>query len=98
MILSVCGAGCEGCQFFENPCKGCIAVDGKLFWAVDIFPNGICPIYNCAVNIKHYQNCGQCPELHCNLFREMKDPNMSDEEHLKSIEKRVAVLRNISIS
>jgi len=50
-------------------------------------------MYDCSINKKEFHNCGECGELPCNLFTDMKDPNMSDEEHKESITKRVNVLK-----
>jgi hypothetical protein len=93
MTLSACGLICDECQFFNTTCKGCINVKGSTFWAKEMMPGKVCPLYDCSVNSKKLLNCGGCEELPCKMFRDMKDPNTSDEEHQKSIAKRVLVLR-----
>ncbi len=91
--ISVCGLLCRECDFFSETCSGCTAVAGKPFWTDEI-PGNICPIYNCATNNRDYTSCGDCSELPCALFRELKDPGSSDEEHAKNIVERVNRLRN----
>jgi hypothetical protein len=95
MMLSVCGLKCDECEFFlEKRCPGCTAVKGSTFWAKEMMPGKVCPLYDCSVNGKNYSDCGDCSELPCKLFREMKDPNISDEEHQKSLLIRIAALRS----
>jgi hypothetical protein len=93
MNLSACGLICDECEFFNKTCTGCHSVKGSTFWAKEMLPNKVCPMYDCSVNIKKFKDCGDCPELPCNIFREMKDPKSSEEEHQKSIIKRVTALR-----
>lgn len=50
-------------------------------------------MYDCSVNAKRYNDCGECAELPCKLFREMKDPGSSDEEHLRMLDIRVGRLK-----
>jgi hypothetical protein len=58
-------------------------------------PNKTCVLYSCAVNDKGYTDCGECDELPCKRFFELKDPNTSQEEHLASIQMRAARLKGI---
>jgi hypothetical protein len=46
------------------------------------------------VNTRKYRNCGGCSELPCKMYREMKDPNTTDEEHQRSILRRIMALRS----
>jgi hypothetical protein len=92
MILSACGLKCDECEFFNKTCTGCISVKGSTFWAKEMMPNKTCPLYDCSVNNKKLRNCGDCSELPCKMFLDMKDPNSTDEEHQKSIQTRVAAL------
>ena len=94
MLISACGLICDECQFFNNPCNGCYNVAGKTFWAQEAATNKICPLFNCAVNEKEFNNCGECSDLPCNKFKELKDPNITEEEHQLSIKKRVNILRS----
>jgi hypothetical protein len=93
MSLSACGLKCNECGFFNKTCTGCIDVKGSTFWAKEMMPGKVCPMYDCAVNKKKYKNCGACSELPCELFFDMKDPDSTEEEHQKSIGIRVNLLR-----
>jgi hypothetical protein len=93
MILSACGLICDECEFYNRTCTGCIDVKGSPSWAKEMMPAKVCPLYDCAVNKKGFKNCGDCSELPCKMFREMKDPNSSEEEHQKSIITRTERLR-----
>jgi hypothetical protein len=99
--ISVCGidcaVACAECNKHEelqnNPCKGCNAAEGKIFWTK--FMNlEACPIYTC-VKDKQLKHCGECAELPCNIWLEMKDPSMTDEVHEQGIKDRVEVLKNL---
>lgn len=92
-LLSACGLFCDECNFYNNGCTGCYAVDGSTFWAVQFVPEKVCALYNCSVNKNKFGSCGQCSELPCKMFKEQKDPSTSEEEHLKSIEERVSRLK-----
>jgi hypothetical protein len=58
-------------------------------------PNKTCALFGCAVNDRGYKNCGECAELPCISFLELKDPNTSQEEHMTSIKVRVGRLKGI---
>ncbi|MGC9357113.1 MAG: DUF3795 domain-containing protein [Anaerolineae bacterium] len=91
--LSVCGADCTSCEYLnDNQCPGCADIEGKVWWATYVDAE-ICPIYDCAVHEKQFDNCGQCDYLPCELWRALKDPDYSDEEHEASIQKRVSLLQ-----
>jgi len=89
MELSVCGLDCSKCQYFMVNCNGCKAVEGSTFWAKEFLPNKVCSLYECAVTNKGFNSCGDCKELPCKMFVELKDPNSTEEEHQKSIKERV---------
>lgn len=93
MKISACGLLCEECEFFNKTCTGCYNVKGSTFWALEMMPEKVCPLFNCAVNEKRFINCGGCPELPCKMFREMKDPGITDQQHEEYLIKRVALLR-----
>ena len=97
MILSTCGLRCDECEYYKETCAGCRNVKGSTFWAVEMMPAKVCPLYDCAVNKRGYNHCGECDELPCTTFRQMKDPSVSDEEHLRMIEIRVALLRGTAV-
>ncbi len=94
MIISSCGLICDECPFYNKTCAGCMEVKGQTFWAKEAIPNKTCPLYDCAVNVKRFKDCGGCPELPCRMFVEQKDPNSSEEEHKAGIVKRVAILKS----
>ncbi len=93
MIVSACGLRCDECEFFNIKCDGCIVVKGSTFWAKEMMPGKVCPLYACSVNERGYKHCGECRELPCEMFLKMKDPNSTDEEHQASIMRRVLLLR-----
>jgi len=84
-ILSSCGLLCNECEIYPTQCAGCHRVKGAPFWATEHTPGGICPLYKCAVVDKKYTSCGQCPDLPCELFLRMQDPNSTNEEHQRSL-------------
>jgi len=94
MILSACGLKCDECEYFSKNCAGCHAVKGATFWAMEMMPSKVCPLFDCSVNKKGLKDCGPCLDLPCETFLNMKDPNISDEEHQRSIGIRVALLRS----
>ncbi|HOI40750.1 MAG TPA: DUF3795 domain-containing protein [Methanobacterium sp.] len=94
MDIAACGLICEECEFFEQQCPGCYEIKGKTFWAEEVMPEKICPIFNCAVNDNVYVNCGKCSKLPCNIFNQLKDPNISDEDYEKSIQDRTLRLKS----
>jgi|WetSurMetagenome_2_1015567.scaffolds.fasta_scaffold56432_3 hypothetical protein len=93
MEICICGSTCEGCKAFGTMCQGCNQTRGKIFWAKEFFGQETCPLYDCAVNQKHYTDCGQCRELPCQKFIDVKDPGSTMEEHLKGNEIRVGRLK-----
>ncbi|MDD3095613.1 MAG: DUF3795 domain-containing protein [Candidatus Neomarinimicrobiota bacterium] len=93
MNLASCGLICDECPFFQKECPGCFNTRGQPFWAKDVSEKGICPLFDCAVNQKAYRNCGDCSQLPCAMFLELKDPNISDAEHEKSLKLRIGNLR-----
>jgi hypothetical protein len=58
-----------------------------------MLPLKVCPLYDCAVNQRGYKDCGECAELPCATFLQMKDPAISDEEHQRMIAVRVDLLK-----
>ena len=96
MMLSACGLICSECEFFGKQCNGCHAVKGQTFWALEHMPSKVCPLYGCSVNDKNFRDCGDCAEVPCKMFREMKDPNSTEEEHLQGLVDRVERLKNVT--
>jgi hypothetical protein len=88
----VCGASCPECNYLlAGECAGCSAIKGKVFWA-KYFSADVCPIYECVTIKKHLNDCGQCPDMPCNLWRDLKDPHYTDEQHAAGIAERAARL------
>lgn len=91
--ISCCGTDCSSCGFYGNTCQGCNECQGKVFHA----PAGkACPIYTCSVKGKKLRNCSQCNELPCAIWRETRDPQMSEEEFEKNVTERVGNLKGVS--
>ncbi|MEI6123868.1 MAG: DUF3795 domain-containing protein [Bacteroidota bacterium] len=94
-LISACGLVCTECEFFLNQqCHGCYAVKGATFWAKEMMPTQVCPLFDCSVNSRGYRSCGNCEELPCATFLQMKDPSISDEEHTKQLAVRQQRLKN----
>jgi hypothetical protein len=53
-----------------------------------------CPIYTC-VQTKKFKHCGECEDLPCDIYYNMKDPTMSDDAHQQGIQDRVEVLTKL---
>lgn len=93
--LPVCGCDCTICEYFKkSECSGCSEIKGKVWWTSYISAT-ICPIYNCVVNEKKFENCGACSEIPCKLWRDLKDPSHTDEQHEASVKNRVENLRKL---
>lgn len=86
-LAAPCGLLCSTCEYLEKSCQGCGYVEGKPFWTSQLNID-VCPIYNCCVNQKHLEHCGWCAALPCQIFLELKDPSMNDEEFQESLMKR----------
>lgn len=87
--FTCCGTDCRQCPFYEKECAGCNEACGKVFHA----PSGkACPIYACCVQKHKYATCAECEQIPCRIWRETKDPRMSDEEFNVSIQERVETL------
>ena len=88
--LSCCGADCNACPLHASACQGCNEASGRVFHA----PEGkACPIYACCVGKHRYATCASCGEVPCTIWRETRDPNLSDEAFEASIQTRVENLR-----
>lgn len=95
MIMSPCGIDCDGCPLKESCGGDCLSIKGKPFYIKD-FGIEICPLYDCAVNKKGFKTCGECSDLPCQLFYDWRDPSMSDEAHIQSINDRTEVLKSFA--
>jgi hypothetical protein len=88
----VCGLYCGECEYLGKQCQGCGYVEGKPFWAAQV-PSGVCPFHDCCRNRKKLEHCGLCNDSPCNMFTELRDPNMSEEEFQASLVKRKMALK-----
>lgn len=96
MVLSACGILCDECPYYSGICRGCFQAGGKPFWTDEATPDGICPLFDCSINKKGFVDCGECNDLPCRMFYELKDPAISDSEHQQSIQQRVHNLRQVN--
>lgn len=92
--LNPCGTNCDNCRLYNEMCDGCQNLKGIVFWTKEHIENGICPIYDCSVNNHSYNDCGFCAKLPCNIYFDLKDPEISEEDHRNSIIERVLALKN----
>ena len=91
--ISCCGTDCCKCSFFGNVCKGCNASLGRVFHA----PEGkACAIYECSINQKGLQGCGECEHVPCEIWRRTKDPSYTEEEFERSIQERIERLKTVT--
>jgi len=74
-------------------CAGCFNLEGKPFWTAEHTENGVCPIFDCAVNQRNFRHCGECSELPCPTFIELRDPSMPEDEYQEGLKKRITCLK-----
>ena len=88
--LSACGTDCSACPLRGDVCAGCNEACGRVFH----MPEGkACPIFACCTGKRRYATCGDCADLPCQIWRETRDPSMSDEAFEASIQERVRNLK-----
>lgn len=85
--MNRCGCSCEECASWPDECPGCDATRGRVYWTRYIGAV-VCPVYACCGE-KAHNDCGECSEIPCETWFELKDPALSDEEHERSIGTRV---------
>ncbi|HYH03775.1 MAG TPA: DUF3795 domain-containing protein [Bacillota bacterium] len=90
-MLTKCGIDCNECYAFSKDCPGCEAVAGQPFWTEQV---GVttCAVYQCCA-AKDFENCGKCQDLPCRIWYDLKDPSMSDADHVSSINRRAGLLK-----
>ncbi|HPB02403.1 MAG TPA: DUF3795 domain-containing protein [Bacteroidales bacterium] len=93
--ISICGLDCSTCPEYGKQCQGCVASQGKIFWAVH-YNMDKCPLHKCCTDEHNYAHCGQCEQLPCKTYFDMRDPSYTEEQHLEGITKRVEVLKKLS--
>ena len=91
-LAAVCGTYCPNCRFYGSKCAGCGAVKGKPFWVTE-YQSDICRMYGCCVNEKHFEHCGDCLSLPCQIFVESADPSETTEQAKLSRQSRIATLK-----
>lgn len=88
--ISCCGTDCSSCNLYGNMCIGCNEARGKVFHA----PEGKeCPIYYCSRVKNGLDSCGECDKLPCEAILGTRDPSLTEEEFLKTVEDRVNRLK-----
>jgi hypothetical protein len=92
VLLTPCGAVCKKCEYYNDKCAGCLETGGSPFWSRYIEQEK-CILYDCCINERGYLNCGNCEELPCTKIIELKEPNITQEEHIKRIKRQVRRLR-----
>jgi len=90
-MLSPCGVKCDECKDYRQTCRGCRADKGVVYWAKYVNQT-ICPIYDCCINQKKFEDCGPCEKLPCHIYYDTQDPATSREEHEVGIRLRVSLL------
>jgi len=68
--MSCCGTICSDCEYYPAACQGCAEIKGKVFW-LEYTGEICCDIYECCINQRKYEHCGQCEE----------DPTKTKEEN-----------------
>lgn len=94
-MIAPCGIICDECPEYEKACEGCRNLKGKPTW-VSYLEKEVCPLYECPVNRHQYETCGECKEMPCHQFRELRDPAMTDEEFEKNVSDRIALLKKLN--
>lgn len=92
MSIAVCGLDCAACGFYGTQCQGCAQEKGRVFWAKADEP-GVCPIYAC-VEEKQVPHCGECAQLPCSIWDNLREPGITDEEFRHSLYQRQQNLKN----
>ena len=90
-IISCCGVICSECSYYPTDCKGCPTIKGQAFW-LEYTGENICKIYDCCVNDKRLEHCGQCEILPCGRFNG-SNPTKTPEENKNDFINQLAQLR-----
>ncbi len=76
-LPAVCGLFCGSCTYLGNRCGGRDNVKEKPFWT-ELIGIGTAPVYDRCVNTRHYGRCGECSELLCDNYHQVKTRVISD--------------------
>ena len=99
--MNPCGFLCQECPLWIKDCPGCKESGGRPAWAAHLdadtaqeegVVDEICPVYSCCEG-REYPHCGSCPEIPCNIWIKLKDPTVTQEQHLQRIDERVSRLK-----
>ena len=89
-MISCCGMDCSTCYCLGKLCQGCNAASGKVFHCAE---GEECRIYNCCRTQNGFKSCGECDKLPCDKILGTRDPKLSEEEFMKTVEERVNRLK-----
>ncbi len=93
-VLSVCGVCCSSdCRAYKTECAGCVALGGKIPWAV-FYDAEYCPIFQCVAD-KGFASCADCGEAPCPVWYATRDPHASDEQFAADLASRLANLATL---
>lgn len=92
MVITRCGLDCSDCYAYPKDCPGCAKVEGKPFWTEGAKQ---CELYRCSSE-HGFAHCGQCAELPCQMWHDLKDPSQSDEEHQQALQVRAQRLLGLA--
>lgn len=91
-MISKCGVICQkDCKAWQTECQGCNELSGKVSWAV-FYSKEYCPIYECVLQ-KALSNCGECGQAPCQIWKDTRNPDASDEEFTVDINSRLKNLK-----
>ncbi len=93
-VISCCGMVCSDCKSFPNECKGCPEIKGIAYWLQYVDADH-CPIYDCCINDKRLNHCGECALLPCDKWYQFSDPTMSEEESKLIDSQRIELLKSL---
>lgn len=83
--VSACGADCRACPLRGERCPGCTEAKGRVIHA----PAGrACPIYACCDG-RRRATCAGCGDAPCAIWRDTRDPSMTDGQFEESVRERM---------
>ena len=91
--LSPCGTDCSACPFHGGPCAGCSEARGRVFHASQ---GKACAIYACCASLR-FAFCASCGQLPCAVWKNTRDPSMTDEQFEESVQARIAALKQAGL-